>query len=111
MKELFYHLREQYGAVILDEEDSKSVIYKGLKFVMEDDEVFVLSSEIDMYQEVEEDVYRALKKDLEYGVDLYRVKRNKRALRLMQKGTKPYSNLKETIKQLETKLHENQNRI
>jgi len=88
----------------LDEEDSKSVIYKGLKFVMEDDEVFVLSSEIDMYQEVGEDVYAALKKDLEGGVNLYRLRKRQRALKLMQKGTKPYDNLKETIEELKTKL-------
>jgi len=104
MKELFYHLRSQRDAVILDEEDSKSVIYKGLKFVMEDDEVFVLSSEIDMYQEVGEDVYAALKKDLEGGVNLYRLRKHQRALKLMQKGTKPYDNLKETIEELKTKL-------
>jgi hypothetical protein len=108
MKEIFYHLRNKYRAVTIDEDDSQSVIYKGLKFVLEDGRVFVLSTETDIYQEVSPDVYRALERDIEYGVDYFRVGRYERALKNFPRGSKPYNELIETINKLK---YENENRI
>ena len=104
VKEIFYHLRNKYKAVTIDEEDSQSVIYKGLKFVLEDDRVFVLSTETDIYQEVDSDVYHALEYDIEYGVNYFRVGRYERAIKGFQRGSKPYNKLKETINELKAKL-------
>lgn len=104
LKEIFYHLRNKYRAVTIDEEDSQSVIYKGLKFVLEDGRVFVLSTETDIYKEVDSDVYHALDYDIEYGVNYFKVGRYERALKNFPKGSKPYNELKETIKELKTKL-------
>ena len=104
LKEIFYHLRDRYKAVTIDEDDSKSVIYKGLKFVLEDGRVFVLSTETDIYQEVDSDVYHALEYDIEYGVNYFRVGRYERALKSVPKGSKPYNELKETINELKAKL-------
>ncbi len=104
VKEIFYHLRNKYKAVTIDEEDSQSVIYKGLKFVLEDGRVFVLSTETDIYQEVDSDVYHALEYDIEYGVNYFRVGRYERALKRLPKGSKHYNEIKETINKLKTKL-------
>ena len=104
VKEIFYHLRNKNRAVTIDEDDSQSVIYKGLKFVLEDGRVFVLSTETDIYQEVDSDVYHALEYDIEYGVNYFRVGRYERALKSAPKGSKPYNELKETIKEIKAKL-------
>lgn len=102
---MFYQLRGMYKAVIIDEEDSLSVIYMGLKFVLEDDEVFVLSTETDIYNEVSDDVYQALLVGgLEYGVKYYRLGKNKRYLKRLQKGTKLYGEVQETITKLNNEL-------
>ena len=104
LKQIFYHLRNKYRAVTIDEEDSQSVIYKGLKFVLEDGRVFVLSTETDIYKEVNSDVYHALEYDIDYGVNYFKVGRYERALKNFPKGSKPYNEIKETIKELKTKL-------
>lgn len=101
IQEIFYSLRARRGAAILDEEDSRSVIYQGLKFVEEDGRYFVLSTERDIYTEVGEDVYDALiSGGLDYGVNYFRIARRKRAIKNLPKNTKRYNEINEEIKQL-----------
>ena len=105
IQEIFYILRSRRGAAILDEEDSRSVIYQGLKFVEEDGKYFVLSTERDIYTEVGEDVYDALiSGGLSHGVNYFRIARRKRAIKNLPKNTKRYNEINEEIKQLTNEI-------
>ena len=105
IKNIFYTLRAERGAIILDEEDSRSVVYKGLKFMEEDGNYFVLSTERDIYTEVTGDVYDALNtKGLDYGVTYLMIARRKRAIKKFPKNTKRYNEINEQIKQLTNEI-------
>jgi hypothetical protein len=52
MKEIFYKIREQRGAAILDEKDSLGVIYKGIKYILEGDVLTILNTDTDLYSRV-----------------------------------------------------------
>lgn len=105
IKEIYKYLRERHGAVILDETDSASVIYMGLKFVEEDGNVFILSTETDIYMEVEQDVYDAFnEKGLDYGVDYFRYHRLSRLLKKLSPDTKYYEEIKDKIYEIKNRI-------
>ena len=97
LKDIFYELRSKHNPAILDEEDSLSVIYKGVKFIMEDEEVKILSTERDIYQEVTEDVYKAFGRGIDYGIAYFRVARYKRIVENYQEDTTHYVNAKKRL--------------
>lgn len=105
MKDIFYELRSRRGAAILDEKESQSVVYQGIKFVLEQGEVFLLSTETDIYQEVGKDVYEAIfDYGLEHGVDVYKVGRYSRALLRMNETTQVYKELKQKINEIKDRI-------
>lgn len=57
------------GSVKID----RSVIYKGLKIVNEDGNVFMLATDVDLYRDVSDEVYDAFKsKGIKHGMKIYK---------------------------------------
>ena len=105
MKDIFYELRSRRNAAILDEEDSLSVVYQGMKFVLEDDEVFILSTETDIYQEVGKDVYEAIyEHGLDHGIDVFKAGRYGRAIKRLNPNTQSYKELKQKIDETKDRI-------
>jgi hypothetical protein len=105
IKNIYIELRGRHNAVLLDETDSRSVVYMGLKFVEEDGDVFILSTETDIYMEVGEDVYDAFnERGLDYGVDYFRYHRLSRLLKKLSSDTKYYEEIKDKIYEIKNRI-------
>jgi hypothetical protein len=94
---IYHSVRGLRNTAIMDEKDSLSAIYKGLKFVLEDGVVKILSTERDIYEEVPPEVYLAFDKGLDYGVNYFRVLRFSEVLKNQDEGTNLYIHAKKRL--------------
>jgi len=79
---VFAQASEKNSAVKLDTEESEAVVYMGLKFVKEKGEVVILSTETDLYREIDKHGYACfVDKEFNQAVKDFRIKRLERALK------------------------------
>lgn len=81
LRRIYEEVKLKRSAAIINEKDSCGVIYKGLKFCLEDDRVFILSTATNIYTEIGKDIYEEFYNNgLDAGVKKFRDQRFSRAL-------------------------------